>query len=563
MCDLLQQSLLTVLTECAKVSGAPKYDEEECVSVPAEVKPCEKRLAWPVALENGAVDAVGNTPLIRLARLEKAYDLKCKLYAKAEFMSVGGSVKDRIGLAMLAGAEEEGLLKPGDYVIEGTSGNTGVGLAVVCAAKGYRMVVVMPDKMSAEKSSVMKALGAEVVRTRTSANWSDADSHISIAYKLRDEINRRSADGGPRAFVFDQYKNVRNPTVHFQHTAQEIVQQMGSAPADFVVASAGTGGTLAGVSKGIKEAWPSCTVIGVDPAGSILHKDKWVPEDISGYEVEGIGYDFHPPVLSRQYIDSWEVVEDEDAFVWARRVIATEGILCGGSSGTALAAAVHVARRQSEAKSIVIVFPDSIRNYLSKFASDEWMLLHGWDSDLKNTLPLDSTPVADHKWLSVVDKAAPLTKLPVVEFGKASVATALGKCKEESSRHCLVKSQNAENKIQIRILSIEYLRYLTLVGASQKLVSELEYRMSVQLFNESALDTAKAAKFMAAMVQQNIKDPMLLVTEPQDVSESTPMQQVRTTPEIDGLHSFFTIDNMSKLDSIKAVTVSMLSDRMD
>jgi len=307
---------------------------------------------------NNILESVGNTPIVRLNKISK--NLKCNLFAKCEYFNPGGSVKDRIGYNMVIEAEKEGRIKPGDTLIEPTSGNTGIGLALAAAVKGYRMIITMPEKMSQEKEVVLKALGAEIVRTPTEAAWNDPDSHIEIAKKMNKEI--------PNSHILDQYANPNNPLAHYNFTAQEIINDFPDG-LDMIVAGVGTGGTLTGLAKRLKEEYPNIKVIGVDPYGSILGGGK----EIYPYKVEGIGYDFFPDVLNNKIIDEYIKVNDEDSFKTAKQLIREEGLLVGGSSGTATFAALKAAQPLEANQNCLIILPDSIRNYLSKFVNDEWM----------------------------------------------------------------------------------------------------------------------------------------------------------------------------------------------
>jgi cystathionine beta-synthase len=308
-------------------------------------------------------DAVGNTPMVRLSRFGS--DLPCELVAKCEFMNPGGSVKDRIGVRMLVDAEKAGRIKPGDTLIEPTSGNTGIGLALAAAVKGYRLIITMPEKMSQEKQVVLEALGAEIIRTPTEAAWDSPESHIGVAKQLKDVI--------PSSHILDQYANPSNPLAHEEGTAREILEQCGGR-IDAVVMTAGTGGTITGVARALKRALPKVEIIGVDPEGSILAG----PGDIKSYKVEGIGYDFIPDVLDRDLVDRWVKSNDRDSFRTARQLIRQEGLLCGGSSGAAAWAAKKICRDMKPGQRVVVILPDSIRNYLSKFVHDAWMRQHGF-----------------------------------------------------------------------------------------------------------------------------------------------------------------------------------------
>ena len=302
--------------------------------------------------------AVGNTPIVKLNKI--GADLNCQLYAKCEFFNAGGSVKDRIGVNMIEEAEKTGQIKPGDVLIEPTSGNTGIGLALAAAVKGYKMIITMPEKMSKEKEVVLKSLGAKIYRTPTEAAWDAPDSHISLAKKLNDEI--------PNSHILDQYANPANPNAHYKYTAEEIIRDLGEN-LKMVVSGVGTGGTITGIAKKLKEYNAEIQIIGVDPEGSILGGGT----KIYPYHVEGIGYDFFPDVLDNSLIDQYIKSNDKDSFTIARRLIKEEGLLCGGSSGSAVWAALNAAKNLNENDVCLVMLPDSIRNYLSKFVDDDWL----------------------------------------------------------------------------------------------------------------------------------------------------------------------------------------------
>ncbi|ABQ57153.1 pyridoxal-phosphate dependent enzyme [Legionella pneumophila serogroup 1] len=301
---------------------------------------------------------IGHTPVVKINRLGK--DLECELYAKCEFFNPGGSVKDRIGYEMVVKAEKEGRIKPGDTLIEPTSGNTGIGIALAGAVLGYKVIITMPEKMSQEKQSVLERLGAIIYRTPTEAAYNDPDSHISLAKKLQAEI--------PNSHILDQYANPNNPNAHYFGTAQEIIDDFGK-DLHMVVAGVGTGGTITGIARRLKEFNPAIKIIAADPEGSILGGGT----EVKSYHVEGIGYDFFPDVLDNTLIDAYIKTNDADSFSTARRLIKEEGLLIGGSSGAAMWAALQAAKSLRKGQKCLVILPDSIRNYMSKFANDEWM----------------------------------------------------------------------------------------------------------------------------------------------------------------------------------------------
>lgn len=316
--------------------------------------------------------AVGRTPLVRLNRLGRG--LPCPVYAKIEFLNPGGSVKDRIGLAMIEEAESSGRLKPGGTVVEATSGNTGVGLAIACAIKGYKAVFVMPDKMSQEKIQLLRAFGARVVITPTAVAPEDPRSYYRVADRIVAET--------PNAILANQYHNPENPRSHYLTTGPEIWEQTEGRVTD-VVAGMGTGGTLSGAGRYLKERNPAIRMVGVDPVGSIL-LETWqhggVPEDAQAftYKVEGIGEDFLPSTLDLSVIDEVIKVTDKESFMWTRRLVREEGIFCGGSSGSAVAAAIRYARGLTPDRFVVVILPDSGSRYLSKVFDDKWMRENGF-----------------------------------------------------------------------------------------------------------------------------------------------------------------------------------------
>lgn len=318
------------------------------------------------------LEAIGWTPLVRLNRVGRG--LLCPLYAKLEFMNPGGSVKDRIGPTMIAEAEKSGRLKPGGTVVESTSGNTGLALAIACAIKGYKAVFVMPDKMSQEKIQLLRAFGAKVVITPTAVAPEDPKSYYSVANRIVEET--------PNAILANQYHNPENPHSHYLTTGPEIWEQTQGRVTDVVVGM-GTGGTISGVGRYLKERNPQIRMIGVDPTGSIL-LETWqrgyVPDDVQAttYKVEGIGEDFLPSTLELSVIDEVLRVTDKDSFLWTRRLVKEEGIFGGGSSGSAVAAAVRYSQDLSPERLVVVILPDSGSRYLSKVFDDKWMRENGY-----------------------------------------------------------------------------------------------------------------------------------------------------------------------------------------
>ena len=306
---------------------------------------------------NTILDAIGNTPLVRLHKLTAG--ISSTIDVKVEALNPGGSVKDRPALYMVEAAERAGLLKPGGTLIEATAGNTGAGLAQVAAVKGYKLIVVLPDKMSGEKIGLLRAYGAEVVITPSAVPPDSPEAYNNVAARLAREI--------PGAFRPAQFDNPDNPLAHYLSTGPEIWNDA-QGEIDVFVASMGTCGTISGIGKFLKEKNPAITVVGADPEGSILSGDTPRP-----YKVEGIGEDFIPKTFNRQVVDEMVRVSDKDSFNTARRLAREEGILSGGSSGTALHAALVYARRLSEPKRIVVLLPDTGRNYITKLYSDAWM----------------------------------------------------------------------------------------------------------------------------------------------------------------------------------------------
>src|SRR4051794_26922826 len=314
-------------------------------------------------IKDSILETVGDTPLVRLSRI--AAGLTPQVVAKVEYFNPGGSIKDRVAMRMVEAAERDGRLKPGGTIIEPTSGNTGTGLAIAARLKGYRVIAVMPDKMSKEKIDLLRAYGAEVVVTPTDVDPSSPQSYYRVADRLTEEI--------PGAFQPNQYANQANPEAHYESTGPELWRQSGGQITHLVV-GVGTGGTVTGVGRYLKERNPQIEVIGADPVGSIYSN-----EEVHPYLVEGVGEDFWPKTYDRSVVDRYVTVSDRDSFLTTRRLAETEGLLVGGSCGLAVHAALEVARGISDPEAMVaVILPDGGRGYLSKIFNDEWMTQYGF-----------------------------------------------------------------------------------------------------------------------------------------------------------------------------------------
>jgi cystathionine beta-synthase len=318
---------------------------------------------------NNILEAVGHTPLVRLNRISAG--LKPQIYVKCDYMNPGGSVKDRIGITMIDEAERQGLLKPGGTIIEGTSGNTGMGLALVAAVRGYKMVFTITDKQSKEKIDLLKALGAEVIVCPTAVEPEDPRSYYSVAKKLAAEI--------PNSFYPNQYVNPMNPEAHYRMTGPEIWEDTEGKITHFVC-GLGTGGTISGVGKYLKEKNPKVKIIGVDPIGSLYYDKvkRGVVAKAKTYVVEGIGEDFFPTTMNLNILDDIIQVNDEECFVVARRLVKQEGIFTGGSGGGCIAGTLRLAKDLGPSDFVVAFLPDTGMRYLSKVYNDEWMRERGY-----------------------------------------------------------------------------------------------------------------------------------------------------------------------------------------
>ena len=374
------------------------------------------------------LDAMGDTPLVRLHTVTRG--VRPAVLAKLEMLNPGGSVKDRIGIRMIETAERAGLLKPGGTIVEPTSGNTGHGLAIAAAIRGYKCIFVMPDKMSQEKISLLRAYGAEVVICPTAVPPESPESYYRVADRLAEEI--------PGAYQPNQYFNPENPTTHYETTGPEIWRQT-DGTVDVFVAGVGTGGTISGVGRYLKEQNPDVTIVGADPEGSVYSGDEPRP-----YLVEGIGEDFWPATFDPSVVDRYVKVPDRDSFRTARAVTRQEGILIGGSAGSAVFAALQVARELDETKTIVVLLPDTGRQYLSKVYSDSWMLQHGM-LDRPDVIRVEEVLMAKHgelpslitvgahdKVRQAVDRLqdADISQAPVVREQSTDVAQFVGSIRD-------------------------------------------------------------------------------------------------------------------------------------
>ncbi len=321
-------------------------------------------------IHNNVLELIGNTPMVRLNRV--CADLEPSFIGKLERVNPGASIKDRVALALVEDLESRGLLKPGGTVVEASSGNMGVGLAMACAQRGYRCIIVMPTKMSMEREQMIRAFGGTVVRTRTDVPIDHPDSFMETARRITRE--------SPGAVMADQFVNQANPEMHYRTTAEEIWRDT-NGKIDAFVMGMGTVGTISGVSRYLKEKNPAIRIVGAEPVGSIIKHYFDTGELIEGalYHVEGIGEDFLPKTLNLDHVDEMAYISDEESFYWARRICREEGMLVGGSSGTILATARRVARSMEKGQNIVVMLCDSGERYLSKFHNEDWLKEQGYD----------------------------------------------------------------------------------------------------------------------------------------------------------------------------------------
>jgi len=456
-------------------------DMPESMQETHDPRPIYEKSKNPPKIYPNILYHIGRTPLVRLNKIAQNAGLQCELVAKCEFFNAGGSVKDRIGLRMIEDAELSGRIKPGDTLIEPTSGNTGIGLALAAAIKGYKMIITLPEKMSQEKVDVLKALGAQIIRTPTEAAFDSPDSHIGVAKRLNKEI--------PNSHILDQYANPSNPLAHYNGTADEILAQC-EGKVDMVVMTAGTGGTLSGIAKKIKEKVPTCKIVGVDPVGSILAQPDSLNGPIASYKVEGIGYDFIPDVLDRSLVDKWIKTSDHESLLMARRLIREEGLLCGGSSGSAAWAAVQAAKELGPGQRCVVLLADSVRNYMSKFLNDDWML----DAGFVDPTIIPTKKQEAQKWQGAAVKDLRLAT-PITVRDNETIDRAVDIMRRRGFDHLPVVN---ENKVPVGILTLGNLlshiasgRSSATEAVSKAMIHFSTHREFVQITQETPLADLK------------------------------------------------------------------------
>lgn len=375
-------------------------------------------------IKENILRTIGNTPTVKLNKISRGY--KPEIFLKLEFFNPGGSVKDRIGIEIIEDAERDGRLRAGGTIVEATSGNTGVGLALAAAVKNYKCIFTIPDKMSNEKVQLLRAFGAEVIITPTAVAHESPESYTEVAKRIVRET--------PNSILANQFYNQKNPEAHYKTTGPEIWEQTGGK-IDYFVAGVGTGGTISGVGKYLKEKNPKIKNIAADPTGSILRdflETKKIPANFKPYKVEGIGSDWIPGTLHLEYVDEVIEVTDKESFLIGRKLAREEGIFAGGSAGTALGAALKIAERLSENQVIVVLIPDTGERYLSKMYNDNWMREHsflipekvtmrfvikGKSKNLPQLVSVHSSATIQHAFELI--KQFDISQIPVIDNGKS------------------------------------------------------------------------------------------------------------------------------------------------
>ncbi|XP_030766540.1 cystathionine beta-synthase-like [Sitophilus oryzae] len=347
-----------------------KWRESLTTHIPSPHCSHDWKQKYPKLVFPDVLSMIGNTPMVKLNNIPKSAGVECNIYAKCEFVNPGGSVKDRMVKRIFEDAERQGLIKPGMTIIEQSSGNTGIAVALICALKGYKCIIVMSEKISGEKEAVITSLGASVVRCPVNAPLDAPDGMWGAAHRLRNEI--------PNSFIFDQFSHPGNPLTHYDTTALEILDQLDNK-VDMIVFGGGTGGTVTGIGRKFREVSPHTKLVGFDPVGSKYACPASLNEtDVTFFEIEGIGYTVVPPTLDQGVMDYWIKTTDLEALPMCRRLMREEGLLVGMSSGAALVAALKAAKGLKKGQNCVIMLPDSIRNYMTKFVSDRWMDAKGY-----------------------------------------------------------------------------------------------------------------------------------------------------------------------------------------
>ena len=438
------------------------------------------------------LSVIGRTPLVRLSRLGR--DVRPTIAAKLEMLNPGGSVKDRIGLLMIEDAERRGLLRPGGTIVEPTSGNTGVGLAMAAAIKGYRLVCTMADKQSQEKRDLLRAFGAEVVVCPTAVPPDSPDSYYKVAERLASEL--------PGGFQPNQYYNPQNPEAHYRTTGPEIWEQTDGTITHFVT-GIGTGGTVTGAGRYLKERNPEVKIVGADPEGSIY------TGAIHPYKTEGIGEDFYPGTFDRTLVDQWVRVSDRNSFLTARRLVREEAILAGGSAGTALYAALEVAKDLDQSALVVVLLPDSGRSYLSKVFNDEWMRQNGF---------LDRFPLLARVSDVMKDREPGTPELIVVGMGE-SVRSAIDTMQRYGISQIPVVSNGTAKTVADIVGSVQEKTMLDRVFREPSLVDERVERLMeppfpvVQADDDIELLYSELSGGAAALVAARADRPVSVITK--------------------------------------------------